>query len=331
MENVYNSRREKLLLASLIFFEIVFLVFLLGSVVLPQMGFVVAGVGEDNVTVVTLLDIGNTFPEILNVTINDDSGTIDLTANSTSTVSVYVIARDFNGEGDIANITAEFFDTSASAYGSADDNNNHYTNNTCVIDYSYGTIYEANATCTFDLQYYANNATWNATVLVTDNSSFTGLGSGIATVNTLLAFALPNTIDYGEVNATEVSPEVMANVTNAGNVELNLTLTGYAVSEGDGLAMNCSLGTVQNISIEYERYNVTSSTPGSINYTQFVINYTNLTAAPVFQPFNLPQRQSDVAPFLDDTNGTFWRIYVPIGVAGSCSGNIIFGAVQGSS
>ena len=30
----------------------------------------------------------------------------------------------------------------------------------------------------------------------------------------------------------------------------------------------------------------------------------------------------------DERNNTYWRIYVPAGVAGDCSGNIVFGAVS---
>jgi len=28
----------------------------------------------------------------------------------------------------------------------------------------------------------------------------------------------------------------------------------------------------------------------------------------------------------DAINSTYWRIYVPLGVAGTCQGNIVFGA-----
>jgi len=305
----------------------VFLFFILmAGIIVPSFKTTLAVVGQDNVTVSTLLDIGNVFPEVLNVTIDGGAASVDLSPNSTVDVVVFVVARDYNGDSDITNVTAEFFDNSASFYGDSDDNNYHYTNSSCVIDTGYGDAYEISANCTFSLQYYANNATWNASVRVIDTLGIEGSGSNIITVNTLLALGLPDSINYGQVNATEVSDEQVANVTNFGNVIANLSLSGYAVSEGDGYAMNCSLGNVQNISIDYEKYNLSSSVVGDLNLTQFENNYTNLTSSPVVRTFNLNQRQNDFTN--DAVNATYWRIYVPIGVAGSCTGNIIFGAVQ---
>jgi hypothetical protein len=221
-----------------------------------------------------------------------------------------------------------FLITQLSSYGSSDDNNDHYTNSSCVIDTGYGSIYEASANCTLNIYYYAHNSTWNATAVVIDNSTLNGTGSNTATVNTLLAFALPDSIDYGEVNATAVSPERIANVTNAGNVVLNLSLSGYAATVGDGWAMNCSQGNVQNISVEYEKFNLTSSNTSTLSLAQFSGIYENLTSAVVTKQFDLDYRRNDTAQFIDDTNATHWRIYVPIGVAGTCTGNIVFGAVQ---
>ena len=326
-----KGNRNTEILIGLILVEAIIFIFLLFSAVLPYTDFVLAAVGEDNVSVTTLLQIGNTFPEILTVSINNDATGVDLTPNSTTTVTVNITARDFNGEGDIANITAEFFDMDSSSYGAADDNNNHYSNSSCVINYTYGDQYEVSALCNFDTWYYANNATWNSTVLITDNSSLTDQGDDIISINTLLALLLPDTLDYGEVNATEVSAENQTDVTNVGNVMLNLSLSGYAVSAGDGLAMNCTLGATQNISIEYEKYNLTTSNLGAMDLSSFEGNYTNLSSSSVINEFNLGQRFNDTDQYVDDTNSTYWRIYVPLGVAGSCSGNIVFGAVQSSA
>ncbi|GBE20017.1 MAG TPA: hypothetical protein ENG87_00600 [Candidatus Pacearchaeota archaeon] len=311
----------------LISLEVLIFLILILSIVMPSMGIILAGIGENNVTVSTMLQIGNVFPEIEGITINSGSS-IDLTPNSTTTVIVEIIAKDYNGEGDISNVTAEFFDNSASFYGDSDDNNYHYTNSSCSIDTSYGDIYEINATCSFVVEYYANNATWNLTSLIMDNSSLSDLDSNTQIVNTLLALSLPDTIDYGEVNATAVSLEKMANVTNAGNVKMNLSLSGYAVNVGDGNAMNCTLGSIKNISIDYEKYNLTASTSGILTLSQFETDYTNLTSNIAVKEFDLNYRQNDGNPTADAINQTYWRIYVPLGVADSCSGNIVFGAVQ---
>ncbi|RMD65519.1 hypothetical protein D6817_05890 [Candidatus Pacearchaeota archaeon] len=326
-----DGRRAQRGIVILVLLELALLALVFSALVVPNFNFAEAVVNSSNVTVTTLLQVGNVFPEVLNVTIDNDATSVDLVPNATKTVTVYVIARDFNGENDIINVTAEFFDMASSSFGAADDNNNHYTNNSCTIDTTYGDIYEINATCTFEVWYYANNATWNATVTVIDNSSLNDTGSDTISVSVLLALGLPDSIDYGTVNATAVSDEQLANVTNFGNTMFNLSLSGYAVTPGDGNAMNCTLGAVKNISIEYEKYNVTASNPGSLTLAQFESLYRNLTSSSVINEFNLDYRRNDTAPYIDDTNASYWRIYVPLGVAGSCTGNIVFGSVVGAA
>ncbi len=336
--NKVNMKKEKIikiikidiyriLAGSFILLEFFVFLLLVFSTILPNVNLVLAGAGKDNVTITSLLKIGNSFPEIINITINNDNN-IDLTPNSTTLVNVVTIIRDYNGEGDIMNVTSEFFDTSVSSYGSNDDNNFHYSNSSCSLNLSYGNKTEAFFNCGFQVEYYANSGNWNCTAKATDNLSISKTGSNITKINTLLALGVPSPTDYGKINATGVSPEFAINVTNYGNAPINLSLSGYAVTIGDGLAMNCSQGLVQNISIEYEKYNLTASNIGTMNLTNFEGNYTNLTSSVVVKKFNLPQRLNDTTQFVDDTNSTYWRIYVPLGVAGSCSGNIIFGAVQ---
>ena len=279
-----------------------------------------------NVTVITRLSIGNSAPEITNITINEGTGSIDLIQNSTKTVIVQAIVRDYNGEGDISHVNMEFFDNTASFYGDSNDNNKHYTNNSCTLDPSYGDSIEINATCMFNLWYYANNATWNATVFVNDTNSLSVTDNKQAVINSLLAIGLPDSIDYGLVNATNVSNEQIANITNFGNVRINLSLQGYAYNISDGWAMNCTLGTTQNISVYYEKFNLTSSNTSVLSLTQLESHYGNLTSSTVVKTFNLNFRQNDTNN--EATNSTYWRIYVPKGVAGSCSGNIVFGATK---
>jgi len=162
-----RSKTDKIIIGLILLEGVIFSV-LFFSIFIPYADIVLAVVGSDNVTVTTSLTVGAVAPEILNITINDYAASIDLTANATTTIYVYIIARDYNGEGNIQNISVEFFDNSNSSYGSGDDNNNHYTNSSCNINTSYGNAYEVNATCTFAIEYYANNATWNATANATD-------------------------------------------------------------------------------------------------------------------------------------------------------------------
>lgn len=285
-----------------------------------------AGIGK-NTTVITMLTVGNVYPEVLNISISP-TPTVDLIANSTKNVTVFVIARDFNGEDDIKNISVAFYDTVNSSYNGAESNGTHYFQY-CTINTSYGDSYEVNATCVFQVWYYARNSTWNAVALAYDNSSYLSNNKTLnVTINSLLAIGLPDTIDYGTVNATYVSDQVIANVTNFGNVPLNLTLSGYAVTPGDNLSMNCTLGATKNISVYYEKYNLTASSLGVLTLTQMEQRYLNLSTTTVNKSFNLNYRMND--SYNEAVNSTYWRIYVPMGVAGSCSGNIVFGAFQGN-
>jgi len=292
---------------------------------------VIAGVGTPNVTVLTKLQVGNVYPEILNVSINDDAASITLSASTTVNVNCVAVIRDFNGEADISNVNATFFDTAVSTINGADDNNYHYTNTSCALNNSFGSYngytddaYKTLANCTFQVYYYANPSTWRCAVTVNDSVGWTDNSSDDITIDQLLALGLPDTIDYGTVNATEVSDENQTNVTNYGNVAVNLSLEGYAQTKGDGNAMNCTLGSVGNISIEHEKYNLTNSNPGTQTLAQANANYTNLSSTATVKFFNLTARQNDVTN--DAIKPSYWRIYVPKGVAGNCTGNIIFGA-----
>jgi hypothetical protein len=288
---------------------------------------VFAGIGTPNATVVTTLMVGNVFPEVTSVVFNSGNN-IDLTANATKTVYITAIVRDYNGDDDIKNVSVRVYDSSAN-YNSLDDNNNHYTNFSCYINKAYGDEYQIFANCSVELWYYSNNATWTANVSANDTNNLVGYNSTSKSVNTLIALGVPNGIDYGTVNATSVSEENFTNVTNLGNVMINLSFAGYALNYSDGIAMNCTLGSIRNISIYYEKYNITGGTTSVTSLTDFEAKYRNLTNTSVVNRFNMPARTNDT--YNDIWNATFWRIYVPIGVAGNCTGNIVIGAVVGNA
>jgi hypothetical protein len=289
----------------------------------PFMSSALAGVGG-NVTVESRVNIGNAPPVVKSININ--GGSIVLNANATKLVNCSIVVEDYNGQDDIINITAEIFDNTASGKGLANDNNKHYANNTCNISYGYGDEYQVLATCLFDMWYYSNPGTWNCSIAVMDSADFSVNDSNTTVVQTLLALEVPTTIDYGTVNATEVSNENITNVTNVGNVMFNLSFSGYGYALNDNLSMNCTLGSLKNISVQHEKYNVTATNPGVLNLSETNGAYRNLSASAKINMFNLDYRTLDNTN--DVSNLTYWRIYVPLGVAGSCQGNIIFGAVQ---
>jgi len=299
-----------------------FLFFLFFNILFQVVG---ADIGE-NVTIGSRLEIGNVAPIIQNIDI--ESGTINLNPNTTKLVNCSAIIIDYNLDSDIYNVTARLFDNSFT-YGSQDDNNSHYTNNSCSINTAYGDENTALATCLFNVWYYANAGTWNCTVTAKDLSNNSVNESNTTDVLPLLALSVPSYIDYGTVNATQVSNENMTNISNVGNVMFNLSLKGYGYSLNDNLAMNCTLGNIKNISVEHEKYNVTASNPGELNLDQADSVYKNLSSSSIVNDFNLDYRSDEDVN--EAFNSTYWRIYVPLGVAGSCQGNIIFGAIQSAA
>jgi len=314
-----------------LFLEVILAFFLLS----PFTSFVSGGAGG-NVTVQTFLDVGASYPEILNITVDDYADEIILTANSTKTVTCTALMVDYNNDTDMVNLSGVFYDATASDSNpdptTLDDNNYHYTNSSCIINYDTGgwgapdDEYNAIGNCTFEVHYYANPGNWNCSMTVIDNTSLSDTQEDDILMADLLAVGLPDSINYGTVNATYVSLEQTTSVSNAGNVELNLSLSGYAQTEGDGFAMNCSLGREGVIPIEYEKYNLTETTPGEVSLTVFENLYLNLTSSPFVREFNLNVREDDLIN--DAVKDSFWRIYVPKGAAGTCQGNIVFGATQ---
>lgn len=285
----------------------------------------VSGAGFDIMSNLTL----NSPPTFTTIILDDEfstpTGEIDLLPFSTKQVTCEGIIYEYDGNETLDNITAELFDNSQSFFGDTDDNNDHYTNNTCSLNLGYGNEYESYFNCSFQIEYYANSNNWNCTLTATDNLSVSTQENNISFINPLLALSIPSPIDFGVINSSYVGSESELNITNAGNVLVNLSLSGYGSYFSDGNAMNCTQG---NISIEYERFNLTASNPGVLNLTEFESLYKNLTSNPQVNEFNLASRQNDSAPYIDDTNNTYWRIYAPGGIGGTCSGNIVFGAVQ---
>jgi hypothetical protein len=313
---------ERLYYSFLVIFE--FLLFFLFLFLLFNVSFVNGVIGLPNARVDSLLEIGSAPPIINYIAFQPSS--INLIPASTQVVNCTAEIFDNEGEDNINTVNAEFFDRTNSFYGDSDDNNTHYTNSSCSINLSYGDVFTVLASCTFQVYYYANPGVWNCTVNVTDFSNFQEDVSNSTSIPQLLAIGLPDTINYGTINATSVSNENITNVTNYGNVKINLSLEGYARTYGDGLAMNCSLGSNGTIPIGFEKYNLTNSMSGELSLIQFNNNYTNLTTNPVVKRYELNFRQNDT--YNEAINSTYWRIYVPIGVAGNCTGNILFGATQ---
>jgi len=285
-----------------------------------------------NITVTTAgVDVAenmsiNSPPTFTNITVEDSftspENEIDLTPATTITINCEGVVSDYDSDTSMINATAEFY-SSTSFYGDTKDNNTNYKNNSCTLNSSYGTSLESYFDCSFEIEYYANADSWDCTVNITDNYTASITSSDSTQINSLISLGVNSSLDFGTVDVEAVSDEELAEVINYGNVKINLSLSGYGQTPGDGNSMNCN-GT--NISIAYTKYNITETNPGSLDLPTFENTYKNLTSNTVIEELKLNFRQNDITN--DAKNNTYWRVYVPKGVYDSCQGNIIFGATQ---
>lgn len=325
----------------------VLLVFI-ASGLLFSTGHVIGAANITNVTVFARVNITNTEPNITSVIVNDNVSTpaseIDLNPNMVTPVWCNATVFDYNGWQDInPNATNATFYIESMGRDGDTDNNYRYRNESCkscrqaVEDEAPAGVdlaYYARCDCKFAIQYYANYSdSWKCNITVRDLSgtaqnnrtNFTDTAvSPKVTVTKLLALDTSTyLIDYGNLSVTQTSEERINNITNFGNVGLNLTLRGYGgINESSGInyTMVCSYG---NISWGHQRYHVGSE---YIENTDFdtMINLTNST---VLTNLSLPQRLND-ADYANDKNSTVWRINIPLSVGGICNGTIIFGAIE---
>ena len=294
-----------------------------------------------NGTVITKVNVTNTEPRIYRLVITPDPVTLSPGNATKVTCTAYV--HDWNGWQDFAsgNHNATFYDIGSGLYdyATANDDNYHYSNFTCQNCTDLGDPDGTNATCncSFDVQYFANDTTWQCNFTIVDaggayywndsrrRKSLVNWTIANTPVEPLIAINVPESINYGELAVTENSSMIQTNLTNYGNININISVKGWGGDDeiaGENLSMICRRATdgqnFANISIGYEKYSLYPWT----NYS----NMTNLTSNQVgIANFTLYQRINDSSEeFGHDFNATYWRIYIPLGVTGFCNGTILF-------
>ena len=135
-------------------------------------------------------------------------------------------------------------------------------------------------------------------------------------------------MDFGNLSVTEISDPIRQNVTNAGNIPMNITVRGYGGDDwetGQNLSMICdnSAGvSIANITFDYMRF-------GILNFTPYV-NMTNITNQSK-QIFNLTvPKRTESRSYGNSSNSTWWRLQIPAGAGGLCNGTVVFSAVDAS-
>jgi hypothetical protein len=254
----------------------------------------------------TTVNITNSGPIVFDVTLQTP---IDLIAYDNLTVECNASVFDY--DNNTQGLNATLHQSTVSPIGTADQNF-RYLNTSCTQKTP--TDYYTNFSCTFTLRYFANNGTWYCNATAIDTLQGVGTNqSNQATINPLVAIKMDSVLDYGNVGANQISNDTVANVTNVGNRNANISVLGYGATEGDGLAMVCTFGSIP---VSNERYNITS------NNTFGLMN--QLTGASAMIPrFYVPQRTDEA---IDSTNQTYWKLFIPAGAGGICNGKILFTA-----
>ncbi len=271
----------------------------------------------ENVTVDTLLNVTNSAPEILSIVINQGNDIV-LNAGLNTTVIANVTIRDWDnnysaGFNDSIYVNGTFY-YYLNKTDDPDDPNVHYKDSDCeyagyIDDYT-GYYY-----CNFSVRYFANNGTWIANVTVKDSyPTHEDNDYNTSTILPIYALNVSNTvIDYGDVAVGDTSNAQQVNVTNIGNMPINITVGGYGNTWGDGLSMVCEVGTLQ-ISDEEFSHNSTAF-QALVSGTWVLVPETTIPK----------QTQEGVLQI----NDTFWRITVPVSENphGICTGYVVFAAI----
>ncbi len=251
----------------------------------------------------------NDFPFITGLEVEDP---VNLIAASTKRVFCNGTVTDGDGYADISIVNATLFFQSSTS--DTDDNpNTHYSNTSCRTYNSLGD--NIDFSCSFDMEYFSNNGTWYCNVSATDIINSTNSSQISTKVNDLLAIGItPNIIDYGDLEILQISPiDIPINITNWGNIELDINLFAYAQFQDDNLSMDC---TQNNISFEYERF----STEKYTNYN--LMTPVNNSDNAVYIDLNVSKSTGSVS-----SKQLFWKLQIPLRTFGTCNGKVIFTAL----
>lgn len=254
---------------------------------------------------------GNRAPNVTTVLVDDSidspASEIALLAWQTTPIVCNATIKDLDGLSDLISANATFF-YYLNKTGDPDDNNTHYSNSSCTETGDNG-VDEKYFTCSFNVSYYANNGTWYCGIKAIDTQNAVGQSNDTTLILTLKAINLTPLLDYGELATGSTSGEMPLLISNGGNTEIDVGIDAYGVTDGDGIAMNC---TTANISFADERYTALSGTPFA--------SMTSVTDTLVsLSTFNLAKQKNTS---LSQKN-LYWRVRGTPSSLGDCQGVVV--------
>ena len=300
------KNRDKIMIYVFFLFVSLFFIFTATTMISSDVS------GANNSITITKVNVINTEPDLYYVFVTPSS--IDLTPGDTTQINCTGYVYDPDGYADVTGANATFYDSSNGDTGGFD-GTYRYLNSSCTcVELS---TYNASCSCLFDVQYYANNGTWQCNMTAVDDYGVSdNENSTLFDVNTVVGIDVPAELDYGNLSVTQYSSEEGLNVTNYGNVPIDISVRGYGgttdPSNPDNLSMICASGN--NISMEYEKYSLTSG----VGYG----NMVNLDNESKEMDLTIEVKSSDTA--INNFNTTYWMIYIPASVGGFCNGTLEF-------
>jgi len=255
----------------------------------------------------------NGVPSITTQVIEDP---INLRAGTNKSVMCNGTVTDTDSFNDITNINASLFYQGYST-NSVLNQSNMYKNSTCTLQNGAGNTIDF--ICGFDVEYFANNGTWYCNATAIDIINSTNSSEISTTINPLLAIGVePTIINFGQMEVLQISPnDVEINVTNYGNVPLDLNLYAYSIFENDNISMACAVG---NISLSNERFSLQSGQ----SYTS--MTPVNNTLNPVFVNINISKKEGGYIGV--KKKPVYWKLQIPMWTQGLCNGKVFFTAIN---
>jgi len=267
--------------------------------------------GPETETATTTVTINNVAPVVGTVT---PTSPVVLSEHTTVTVTCSATVNDSNGWEDVSTANGTFYLDSLGG-GCTPNNANCYTNASCAL--SGGSDTTVTATCEYTVQWYAQASTdegnWNCAITATDTAANDDTNSTTTTVSDLLALDITTPIAFGTMSVGQTSSSDSTDtVTNTGNVRFDINV--------NGTNMTCDGAESNPIGVTYIRYHHDSG--------QDYSNMTSLTTNPADTAAGL-KTNFDLVEGAASDKLTYWKISIPTGVSGSCTGYSQFEAVKG--
>lgn len=267
-----------------------------------------ASAGPEMETIATTVEVTNVAPTVGTVT---PTSPVVLSEHTTVVVACSATVTDQNGWEDVTSVNGTFYLVSV-GLGCTPNDANCYVNVTCALSGGSGTT--VTATCNYAVKWYAQASTdegnWRCAITAIDSVVHKATNSSITTVSDLVALDITAPLAFGTmiVGQTSASDKTV-NVTNTGNVRIDLNV--------NGTAMTCTSGS---IAASYLHYNMSES----IAYAS--MSALTGTAADTKEPLKTGFNLAEGAAQMDNT---YWKINIPAGVTGTCSGALTVTALKG--